>query len=63
MGAAAGDITGTMPDAEAGRYRRLNDYRMEHIMLGGAEVAWQRSSRYRTSPLETAGSICSRTYA
>lgn len=39
MGAAAGDFTGTKPDAEAGRYRRLNDYRMEHIMLGGAEAA------------------------
>lgn len=38
MGAAAGDFTGTKPDAEAVRYRRLNDYRMEHIMLGGAEV-------------------------
>ncbi|WP_405114548.1 hypothetical protein MHH28_10275 [Paenibacillus sp. FSL K6-1217] len=44
MGAAAGAFTGTKPDAEAVRYRRLNDYRMEHIMLGGAEGAGSGAS-------------------
>lgn len=38
MGAAAGDITGNKPDAGNVRYSRLNDFRMEHIMMGGAEM-------------------------
>ncbi|WP_052429596.1 hypothetical protein [Paenibacillus borealis] len=38
MGAAAGCFTGKPLDAEIVRYSRLNDFRMEHIMLGGAEM-------------------------
>ena len=38
MGAAAGCFTGNKLDAGTVRYSRLNDFRMEHIMLGGAEL-------------------------
>lgn len=38
MGAGAGCFAGKMQDAGTVRYSRLNDFRMEHIMLGGAEM-------------------------
>ncbi len=37
MGGAAGTIGTVQADTPAVRYARLNDFRMEHIMLGGAE--------------------------
>ncbi|WNS44579.1 hypothetical protein [Paenibacillus sp. MMS20-IR301] len=37
MGAAAGCCAGRQLDTGTARYSRLNDFRMEHIMLGGAE--------------------------
>lgn len=39
MGGAAGSRTAGKRDAYALQYSRLNDFRMEHIMLGGAEVS------------------------
>jgi hypothetical protein len=37
MGAAAGCFAGRKLDTQTVRYSRLNDFRMEHIMLGGSE--------------------------
>lgn len=37
MGGAAGSWAGGKRETAAVRYSRLNDFRMEHIMLGGAE--------------------------